>query len=160
MFCLSRNRYPAASEMCSGRMSGNSARSAIVLASLMILVHARADRPNRSMICSSIDLHSAVRGQYFSIYLLSIAALQTIFLPVSPVLAFSSANLFIWISLALSTLAAMTALLSAGLLCMSFLASTLETQSCTSILSMIGPDSLDIYAILFEGVHVQRSPSP
>ena len=65
--------------MCSGRISGAAAMSAIVRASLMIRVQARAERPMLSMILSSSCLHSLLKGQYFSMCLLFIAALQNIF---------------------------------------------------------------------------------
>ena len=62
--------------MCSGRMSGADARSAMVRASLMMRVHARADKPMLSISFSKSCLHSALKGQYFSICLLFMAALQ------------------------------------------------------------------------------------
>ena len=61
---------------------------------------------------------------------------------------------------ALSTLAATAALDSARRLFTNRLAGTLETISCMSIRSMIGPESLDMYAILRDGVQVHLSPSP
>ena len=115
----------------------------MVRASFMMREHALADRPKRSMIRSSRSLQSSDNGQYFSICLLLMAELQNTFLSGSVVNSFSSANLFILISRALWTRAATVAVFSAGLLFTRFFASTLETQSCTSILSMIGPESLE-----------------
>ena len=134
MFWRSRKRYPAASEMCSGRMSGRPSRSAIVRASFMIRVHARAERPMRSIRRSSRSLHSRSSGQYFSISLLFIAALQKI-----P----SSAKRSRCISLAFMTLRATTSLDSAGRRSTSFFESIGCSQSCISIRSMIGPESFE-----------------
>ena len=73
----------------------------MVRASLMILEQARAESPMRAMIRSRSSLHAVLRGQYFSIILLFIPALQKI-----P----SEANLLFWISRAAITLAATAAL--------------------------------------------------
>ena len=64
--------------MCSGRMSGAAAMSAIVRASLMIRVQARAESPILSMILSNSCLLSELSGQYLSMCLLLMAALQKI----------------------------------------------------------------------------------
>lgn len=124
IFCLSRNLYPAASEICSILILSAPSRSAIVRASLMIREQALADSPIFSIILSISFLHPSSRGQYLSINLLFIEALQNI-----P----SAANLFFCISLAFSTLAAMTELGSAGFLSTSFLASIGCIHSCMSI---------------------------
>ena len=139
--------------MCSGEMSGQPARSAIVRASLMMRVQARAESPILLMMRSISDLHAGLNGQYFSICLLFMAELQN--MPSPP---FS--NLFICVSRALCTLAETSALDSAVCLSTNLRGSTGDIQSCMSIRSMIGPESFDRYAILLEGVHEQRSPSP
>lgn len=124
IFCLSRNLYPAASERCSIRIMSAPSRSAMVRASLMIREQALADSPIFSIILSMSCLHPASRGQYLSMSLLFMDALQNI-----P----SSAKRFFCISLAFNTLAAMTELDSAGFLSTSFLASIGCIHSCMSI---------------------------
>ena len=66
-FWRSRRRYEAASDRCSGRMSAEPERSAMVRASLMMREHALADRPMRSIRRSSSALQSGDNGQYFSV---------------------------------------------------------------------------------------------
>ena len=121
---LSRNLYPAASDKCPGRMSGSCARSAMVRASLMIRVHARADRPILSIMRSSNALHSLLNGQYFSICLLFMAELQNIFSP---------ANLAFCMSRAFLTLSATVLLDSEGLLSTSLRVSIGFIHNCMSI---------------------------
>ena len=67
--------------MCSGKMSGDAARSAIVRASFIIRVHDLADSPILSMIFSRSCLQAGLNGQYFSICLLFMAALQKMLSP-------------------------------------------------------------------------------
>ena len=62
--------------MCSGRISLQPARSAMVRESLIIRVHARAESPIFSMIRCRSPEHSGLRGQYFAICRLFMAALQ------------------------------------------------------------------------------------
>ena len=133
-------------------MSADSSRSAIVRASLMMRVQARADSPIFSMILSRMLLHAGLRGQYFSICLLFIAALQN--------RPSSSLNLSLCVSLAFKTLAATVALDSAAARSTSLRGSTGDIQICISIRSIIGPDSFDRYAMRRDGVQVHLSPSP
>lgn len=135
MFCLSRNLYEAASDRCSGSMSGRPARSAIVRASFIIREQARADRSILSIILSSRERHSGEREQNFSICRLFMAALQK--MP-------SPANLSVCIFLALETRAAISALDSDSFRFISLRASILETINCMSMRSMMGPESLEM----------------
>ena len=117
-------------------MLGEPARSAMVRARRMIREHARADRPMRSMRRSSSILQSADRGQNISVWRLFIDALQKTPLSSAPVAVLSAdANRALWISRALRTRAAISALVCPGFLLTSIRASTLETISCMSIQS-------------------------
>ena len=109
-------------------MSADPSRSAIVRASLMMRVQARADSPIFSMILSRMLLHAGLSGQYFSICLLFIAALQN--------RPSSSLNLSLCISLAFKTLAATVALDSAAARSTSLRGSTGDIQICISIHTM------------------------
>ena len=64
------------------------------------------------------------------------------------------------ICLALNTLSATVELDSACSFLTMLLASTGLSQRCMSILSIIGPESLDRYDALREGEHVHLSPIP
>ena len=115
-------------------MSGDPARSAMVRARRMMREQARADRPMRSMRRSSSALQSADRGQNISVWRLFIDALQKTRLSAASVLVLAAdANLALWISRALRTRAAISALVCPGFLLTSMRASTLETINCMSI---------------------------